>query len=144
MEYKHVTQKQFYSVIIETEEDKAECQVELVTGDYLDDNRSTLINEFENVRLPNAVDYRLVVDQILSDLKSNHELEGQFSGYDGLSVEIQRVQSEPEFKHSGCDICKSGGNSVYECIGYNDVHEIAAGEYVDLNICPDCLIEHQG
>lgn len=148
--YTFIGEKVFYSVTIETETETNRCRLELLTGNFNDNNYNEIINCLEWLDLPEMFNYHAVTMAVLDsisncwDAPENVEFPGsRDTDHAEINISIEREETEPGFSHSGCDICRSGlGTNVYECIGYDDATRINEGEYTDIDVCGDCLYEY--
>lgn len=148
---KQLGEKVWYTVNLETEEDSAECRVELLTGDYDSNSEHELMSSLEFVELVEE-DASIIASRIWQHIRDNWDqptalnykvvrLTGHRLG--SLDVTVTREEMEPSFSHSGCDICNDNmGNNVYDCIAYDDATKIDNGELWEIEVCSDCMYEY--
>lgn len=138
MDYKQIAQKVFYSLTVENETDSDDGVLELLTGDFNDSNYDEIVNCLESIDTPEN-DVEPLCNAILGAIRNSWDNPENVE-LNGITVTLKREESEPGFSHSGCDICRDSlGNNVYSCIGYNDATAITKGQYVDIDVCGDCL-----
>lgn len=150
MEYNQIAEKVFYTVTIETESERNDCRLELLTGDYNDNNYNDVISCLEWLDLPAGFNHHAVTESILDSIRNEwdkpetvHFPGNRDTDYIEITATIEREEPEPGFTHGGCNICRNGlGNNVHECIGYNDATRINNGEFIELDVCGDCLCEY--
>ena len=151
MSFQSIGEKVFYNVTIETEPERQQCRLELLTGDFNDNNYDEIINCLDNfLYLPDEFNHHAVTLAILESIRDSwddpetvHFPGSRETGDVEITATIEREETEPGFSHSGCDICRSGlGDNVYECIGYDDATRINEGEFTDIDVCGDCLYEY--
>lgn len=137
MDYTQLAEKVFYTVTFETENDETTETLELLTGEFNDNNYDEIVNALDNL----DIEPGNIPERLLAGIKRDWEYPGIFEfPRQGLTVTFKREESEPGFSHSGCDICRDRlGTNVYSCIGYNDATAISKGQYVDIDVCSECL-----
>lgn len=145
MEFSQIGEKVFYTVTFETEQYRTKETLELLTGDFNDSNYDAVLSGLEYVQAPESrTDSQIdsIIEAVLSEIRDNWDSPGNLE-FDEIEITIDRQETESEFSHSGCDLCRDGlGNNVYSCIGYNDASEIKNGQYWDIDVCGDCLCSY--
>ena len=136
----NIGEKQFYTVGLDYDGDGDRLQLELLTGDFegaVDD----LVNSLEYLRFPSEQSI-MTASLIWQAIKDNWN-ESQAFTVGGLGVEIEAVEPEASFSHEGCDLCNNGlGNDVLPVIFYQEAEDINTGEYIDGEVCGDCLCDY--
>lgn len=150
MEYQFIAEKVFYNVTIETETESNDCRLELLTGDFNDNNYDELISCLSWFDLPEQFNCHAVTMSVIDSIRDNWDSPetvyfpgSRDTDHIEVTITIERETAEPSFNHSGCDLCNDGmGNSVYDCIGYDDASKINEGNYHEIEVCGDCLCNY--